>query len=484
MSGFFKNLAFSAASKYLGSVIGLSIVTVLSRLITPEEFGIIGIGIVFISFLNMIGDLGLSPAVIRYKNLSKQDYESLYGFSCWIGVILSGGFFFISHIIGRIYNNGELTRICMWLSLVLLFSILNTVPQNLLISQKRFDIISRRVIIVQITTGGASIIAAYNNWGVNALILSQISTIMLTYLSNSYFSKIYPKIFLDWKPIKSIASFSLFQFLFNIVGYLGQNLDRIIISKSLNLTQLAFFDKSKNLSFQPVHNISGVVSSVVYPYLVDIFNDQLKLKKYITSILHLLLLISFPISALCITSSHELIYIIFGPQWIPAIPVFTILSIAIIVEIPHVMEGTILQVCGKTKLLFIIGLVKTFILLMMLALSTLLWGNMYAICIATVISSFIGVNFSFYCIYKYCFNSDFCILSVKYLLLPVIQFSLILGFGHLLDTTIIASDQIYVFLLKLLITVLIVVAGLEFFSPFRISQFRKILKDPHLVLSE
>lgn len=287
---FIGNLIYAAASKYLGVIIGLVIMGVLARLLPPGDFGVMGVGTVFITFFGMMGEMGLGPAVVRFQNLTVEKLRSLFGLTFWIAIASSISFYFLSGLIGWYYDSNETSRVCRWLAFLLFFAIVNIVPQNLLIRKKRFDIIARRVILVQVFMGAAAIFAAYRGWGINSLLLLQIGTMVLTFIANTYSAKLSPKLFFDKQPVNMVSTFSLYQFLFNLVGYISANIDRLVIAKILTLTQLAYFDKSRSLSSQPVHNIGGVVSSVVYPYLSERHKDKAGLKAIYSSILRLFFL--------------------------------------------------------------------------------------------------------------------------------------------------------------------------------------------------
>jgi len=415
-----KNLIFASSAKYLGGVIGLAVMAVLARLIPPEDFGTIAIGSVFIAFFGMLGDMGLAPAVVRFSSLDKEDFRSIFGFTFWIAVLSGVLFYLLSFPIGMFYGSTDLTRVCRWLTLMLMFSILNIVPQNLLIRQKRFDIIARRVIVIQIVMGALSIFFAFRGWWFDALLLSSIGTMILTFAANTWSSRIRPKFVFNKTPIKIISEFSIFQLLFNIVCYAGQNIDRLVIGKALNISQMAFFDKARNLSLQPVHNISGVATSVIYPYLVT--HDNSTLQRIYSLVLRISFVLSFPISAFCIGSSRELITLIFGHQWVAAILPFSILSFSIIMEIPHVMEGTIMQTCGHTRQLFKLGCIKAVISISSLIIFAGVWKSMEAVCISVVLSSFSSVLLSIWWIFRECFAYRLGIVHLKYVLVPLMNF--------------------------------------------------------------
>lgn len=470
---FIRNLLYAAGSKYLGIVIGLVIMGILARLLPPRDFGVMGIGSVFITFFGMTGEMGLAPAVVRFQKLTADNLRSLFGFTCWIALFSATLFFFFSNLVGWYYDSCETTRVCRWLAILLFFAIVNIVPQNLLIRQKRFDIIARRVLIIQVTMGGASVAAACRGWGIDALLLSQIGTMVLTFLANTYSARLTPKLFFDREPVRIVSSFSIYQFLFNLIGYIAANIDRLVIAKILTLPQLAYFDKSRSLSSQPVHNIGGVISSVIYPYLSELQDDKARLKQIYSTLLGLFFLLSFPIAAFCIGSASELILLIFGRQWTLAVIPFSILSVGIIAEIPHVMEGTMMQACNQTDKLFRLGLIKSIVALLILFSTVIFRGTLQAICISSVVTSFVVVSYSIAVVYRRCFDYRLSWRDLRILVLPLGLFTVILialtGVSLCCESLSLLSGL----LIKVALTLMIVWGGFEFFSPYKPSLILK-----------
>ena len=119
---------YTAISKYAGIIISLFVSAILARLLSPDEFGVVAVATVIITFFGIFTDLGISPAIIQNKELTDKDLSNIFSFTIVGGILLSVLFFLSSWLIGKYYKSETLIIICQVLSINLLFSALNIVP--------------------------------------------------------------------------------------------------------------------------------------------------------------------------------------------------------------------------------------------------------------------------------------------------------------------------------------------------------------------
>lgn len=402
MASFRKELAsgvfYTSLSKYSGIVIQLIITAVLARMLEPKDFGVIALATVFIHFFNTLTEAGIGPAIIQKKEFKKKDYDALFLITTLMGVVFSIIFLLISPLIGKYYDNLILTDVCKWLSILVLFSSLDIVPNNLLIKQKRFDIIAYRTVIVQIICGIVSIYAAYIGWGVYALLLSAVLSKVLIFSVNYLRNPL--KFAYDFTCLNGIKSYSTYQFLFNLVRYLSRNLDKIIIGKMMGMNLLGFYEKSYRLMMLPLHNITFVVTPVLQPLFSDFQNDFKSMGQKYLKLLNYMAYISFPLTALLFFNARELILIVFGGKWEPSIEPFRILALSVEIQVLQSTVGAIFQSANYTKGLFWGGNISFSISVIGLIIACFCFGTISAVAASFVITNFIGVALVFYLLFK------------------------------------------------------------------------------------
>lgn len=382
---------YTAIAKYSGIVISLGVTAILSRILTPEDFGVIAVATVFIVFFGIFSDMGLGAAIIQKRDLSTSDLRSLFSYTFFLGLFLGFLFFVFSGLIGRWYNDSQLVPICQILSVNVVFSTWNIVPNGLLFRDKQFKFIGIRSIIIQVTLALISIIAAYTGLGVYALLINPVGgsilLFILSYLKKPTGLTIHP----DFSSVKKIASYSGFTFGFSLINYFTRNLDKLLIGRVIGLSALGYYEKSYRLMLLPIQNLTHVITPVLHPVLAD-FQDNLKIQtdKYL-KLLRILALLGFPISAFLYFSAKPLILIIFGDQWFPSIPVFQILSLTVGLQITGSTLGAFLQATNKTKQMFYLGIVNTIISIIGLLIGIYIIRSIEGVAWMWVLTGYIGL---------------------------------------------------------------------------------------------
>lgn len=346
---------YTAISKYSGIIISLVVAGILARLIAPQDFGIVAIATVIISFFSIFSDLGIGPAIIQNKELTREDLSHIFSFSVWFGVGVAILFFFSSWWIADFYDSAVLRTICQLLSVNLFFASANIVPNALLFKDKRFKFIAGRSLSIQIVGGTMAVIAALSGAGLYALIVNPIfSSILLFAIS---FRQYPQQLSVTWggSAMKKIFSFSLYQFLFNVINYFSRNADKLLIGKYMDMALLGYYEKSYRLMMLPLQNITHVISPVMHPVFSDFQNNFENLSTSYRKVVRLLAFIGFPLSAFLWFNAKEITLIIFGNQWLPSVAIFQILTLSVGIQIILSTSGSIFQAANDTRSLFICG---------------------------------------------------------------------------------------------------------------------------------
>ena len=352
---------YTAVAKYAGIIISIIITGILSRLLTPEDFGTIVPVTVLVSFFTILGDIGIGPAIIQSNSLTKKDIDSIFTFTVIVGFLLAILFFLASWVIASIYSSDVLIVLCQILSVSLFFSCINVVPNALLYKGKKFRFLAKRSIVVQMIAGVTAITAAFLGAGLYALVVqSLISSICLFAISyRENILKFNPSK-IDWKPLKQIRSFSSYQFLFDVLNYFSVNLDKLIITKYMGVAALGYYDKSYRLMQMPLQTIPYIITPVLHPIFSDMQNDLEKMRIYYSKVVRLVAFIGFPLSVLLFFTARDIIFILFGAQWEPSVLVFEFLSLSVGFQIILSTSGSIFQSAGRTHFLFLCGILSTF----------------------------------------------------------------------------------------------------------------------------
>jgi teichuronic acid exporter len=455
-----KGIFYTAIAKYSGVLISLVIGAILARLLTPEEFGIVALVFVFVTFFNLLGNFGLGPAIVQRKDLSSRDIRSIFSFSLLLAIILSLAFYLSAGWIANFYNEPVLIPIVRILSLSILFNVLRIVPGALFVKKLEFKKIGIINLSVQLLSGIITIILAYSDFGYFALVYKSVLDGVFLFGIYYILNPIRPVIQIIISPIKKIASFSIYQFGFNFINYFSRNLDNILIGKYLGNSALGYYNKSYGLMMLPVGNLTNVITPVLHPVLSNHQDDKPYIYRAYIRVIKILAMIGFPLSVYLYFAAPELIMVIYGSQWRESVPVFQILAFTIGFQICLSSSGSIFQAIDRTDLLFLSGGISA-----CLMISGITYGIFVGKSIEAVGFGLIGafvLNFfqGFYLLIHYALNQSF-IDFMKSFLMPIFVSILVFVCYYFLDNIIFPTHLLGLVFKSLIFGILLILAFLS-----------------------
>lgn len=393
-------VAYNAIAKYSGMAIQLCITAILARLLTPQDYGVIAIATIFINFFNLLGDVGIGPAIIQNQSLDKNDYKNIFSYTVYTGLSLSFIFFLCSWPIASYYEEEQLVPVCQCLSVLILFFCFTIVPQNLLYKAKKFKLISLSNLAIHTLTGLLAIGAAYLGWGVYSLILQTTLAALFTFILYYSHTRIHFTFYPKWYSLKKIWLFSIYQFLFNIINFFGRNMDKMLIGRALGMKPLGFYEKSYRLMMLPLQNITFVINPVLLPVFSSLQTDVKELTDKYFKMLKMLSYISFPISAILFVCGEELILSFFGDQWGEAVGTFRILALTVGMQVLTSTTGSVFQAIGQTKQMFFAGLCGAFFMITSFLITLNIWGTIESVAWGYFVAQILNTIQCFYLILR------------------------------------------------------------------------------------
>jgi len=305
--------------------ISLSLVVgiVLARLLSPEDFGIIGYVLVFVGFTKTIAESGVSSALIQLSDLTDGHLGVGLLISFSIALIAIGLFWFLSPIL----VHGISISILRIVSLIFLINAPSIISESLLRrSLNFFPLFIVDAISYSIGYGLVSIILALSHHGVWSLVIgimvqSVIRSSLLCFISPYRLS-----IKFNYTELTSMVRFGTGITLTKIGNYGANNLDYYVTGTFLDSQALGFYQRSFQLITQSLLSIAGILTSVLFPVFSKIQSDlEGSRRMYLLSV-KITSLVVFPIAILVSLVSRELIIVLYGSQWIGSIKALSILS--------------------------------------------------------------------------------------------------------------------------------------------------------------
>lgn len=345
-------LAWSFTSNFLGQTISFVIGIILARLLTPREYGLVGMVIIFTYLANPFVNSGFSQAIIRKKNCTQTDFSTVFYFNMFVAFIFYILLYFSAPYISKFFNEPELTRISRIIGIVVITDAASIIQTTLLTKDLDFRLQSKVTLIATIIPGALSIILAFKGFGVWSLVYR-------TLLNSFLFSAI---LWLKnkWKPewifkisvLKEMFGFSSKLLASGILDQLYYNIYGLVIGKFFAAKELGYYTRAKMFKDLGSEVISETISKVTYPVLSSIQDEPKRLKANYISILLSTMFIVFGIMFFLTAISETLILALIGDQWRGSVVYLQLLSIVGIFFPLHSITKNILYVYGKSTLYF------------------------------------------------------------------------------------------------------------------------------------
>lgn len=395
----------SFVTRYFRIFVQMILSVILARLLTPNEYGVVAIVTVFIVFFQQLSEAGLGSAVVQHKELTKKELNGLFVLTIIIGIVLSLVFCYFSYFIKYFYSNQEYLMIGRWLSLVIVFTTITTIPLGLMRRNKQFMRIGVIDIAVSLISGVLAVVLAYKGFSYYALIYRSILDAFLMFVFYFFYSPIKLGFDVAWSGIKKVYHFSIYQYFTQILTYFGRNADNLLIGKYLGAYSLGIYDKAYELMLYPLRNVTGLVSGIMHPIMVDYKHNKERVCEVYLKFFRLLTIIGVPISILFLFASQEIVLILFGQQWAAVIPVFQIFSVSIWLQMLISSAGSVFQTMNYTKHLFYINMASN--LLTILAIIIGMHYGLNAVALGIVLVVFLMLFPVFFWVFNRIFDYGF-----------------------------------------------------------------------------
>ncbi|AKB76259.1 Lipopolysaccharide biosynthesis protein WzxC [Methanosarcina lacustris Z-7289] len=347
-----RGVFWSGISQFSTQMYQFIVIIVLARLLYPEDFGIIGMAVIFTGLVQTINELGLSAAIIQKKNINDNHLSTSFWISLGLGISLFITTVIISPYIADFFKNELVGPVVSVLSIGFIFGSCSVVHRSLLQKNIEFKKIAITEIVASVMSGSLSIILALFGFGVWSLVFGTI-------LSNFTRSVLLWKV-CTWRPSMTfdLTSFKeLFSFGAHVMGsrflnYIDSNIDYLLIGKFLSATALGHYTLAYQLSTFPLTRISSIITSVTFPTFSIIQDDNDTLRYAYLKVIKYISTITFPLLAGLIMVAPDFIPIAFGEKWAPMIVPLQILCVAGALKSVGTTVGSILLSKGRSDIQF------------------------------------------------------------------------------------------------------------------------------------
>ena len=345
-----KGVLWSSVERFSMQGVHFLVTLVLANILTPADFGLIGMLVVFIAVSQSLIETGFSLALIRKQDRNNVDNSTVFYFSIVTSLLVYFLFYAIAPWVASFYNESQLTVLMRVLCIAVIVNSFSVIQRALYTATVNFKTQAKATTIAAILSGVLGIAFAIAGAGVWALVIQFLSNSLFNTVLLWYYSSWRPLLVFSWKSFKELYLFGFNLMLVGVLEALYQNSYQIIIGKFFSAENLGHFTQAKTFANFPSSNVSGILSRVTYPIMSGIQDDNERLSEVYRRIARIIAFGVFPLMCGLAALSVPTIHILIGSKWHFAAILMVPLSFSFMFYPIHAINMNVLQVKGKSKL--------------------------------------------------------------------------------------------------------------------------------------
>lgn len=417
-----KSIGWTAIHKIGSMSISFCTNMILARLLSPADFGCIGIILVFVNLGNVFIDAGFGSALIQKKDSNRVDYSTVFYWNLIVAIIIYGALYAFSDSIARYYSIPVLEDILHVLGIILIinaFSIIQTVRLKIMLN---FKPLALSFIISTFLAAVVAVVMACNNFGVWSLVWFQIIQATLNSILLWLHCKWHPDLVFSFFSFKRLFGFGSFLLMSSLLTSLCNQIQSLFIGKICSTATLGYYTQAKNLESAPTNIVYSVIGQVAFPIFSKYQDDRQKLLSINIRLNSCIAFVVIPLMTLLIVNARPVIMLVLSDKWLTAVPYFQILCLGGIATCLLDINNYTIAALGKSAVIFKWSLIKNSIGIVMISIGA--FFGIYGILIAVTTYYYLG-----YLIYSILIKKYFTIGIGKQLhyIYPILVYSIILG---------------------------------------------------------
>ena len=388
-----KGTIWSTLERFSVQGIQFVVMIIMARLLTPEDYGLVGMLAIFIAVSQSLIDSGFSQALIRKQDRSEIDNSTVFYFNIGVGILLYFILFFSAPLIADFYKEPLLVPITRAIGLSLVFNSLVVVQRALLTIKLDFKTQAKASATGAIVSGILGIWMAYSGFGVWAIVWQQLSNLAVITILLWILSHWKPIWAYSWKSFKELFGFGSKLLASGLLDTLYRNLYLIVIGKVFKASDLGYYTRAHQFTDFASSNVTGILQRVTYPVLCTIQNDDSRLADVYRRLLKTSAFIIFPLMMGLAAVARPMILSFLTEKWLFSAVIIEVLCFAQMWYPVHAINLNLLQVKGRSDLFLRLEIIKKILGVIMLCITLPLglipmcWGMLVNSIIALIINT-------------------------------------------------------------------------------------------------
>lgn len=391
-----KGVSWSAIDNVTQMGVTFLVSIVLARLLSPDDYGLLGIIAIFTAVCNTIINAGFTTALIRKKDATDDDYNTVFIVNLGVSIFLYAVIYLCSPLIADFFNRSELVDLTRVASLSMIIGALALVQQTIL--TKRIDFKSQTIItlLASLCSGAIGIVLAFCGFGVWALVAQQLSMQAIRTVLLWIVNRWIPKMRFSVESFHELFGFGWKIMVSWVLDTIWKELYQLVVGKFYSSATLGQYTRSKHFAQMLSSNLTNVIQRVTYPVLSDMQDDKSRMVSAYRKIIKITMFVTaismFSLGAV----SEPLLYCLIGPKWHDAAVYLPLICINGALYPLHAINLNMLQVQGRSDLFLGIEIIKKIIAVGPLCIGALvgIMPMLYANLLAGIIAYFLNSYYS------------------------------------------------------------------------------------------
>jgi O-antigen/teichoic acid export membrane protein len=353
-----RGVVWVGASQVGGQITRALVAVAVARLLTPEEYGLAALALVFASLVMVFSDMALGAALVQRKTLTDLDRSTAFWVTLGSGVVFTVLGILLAGPVAALYGEPSAEPLLRALSATFVISALGATHQSLMLREMDFRRLEMLPMAGGLAGGVAGVVLAALDYGAWAIIATQVVGVVVTTALVWWRSPWRPRLAFSGASLRKLGGFSVYMLGHRMLYYLQVNADRFLIGRFLGTAALGAYAVAYNTMLVPASKIGGPLQRVMSPAFCRIQDEPERIAAAWARVTRLVAAISVPALAGLVVVAPDFVPLVLGEQWVAAVPVMQILACVGIVQSLQSLSTDILMARDRARFIFRFSIVQ------------------------------------------------------------------------------------------------------------------------------
>lgn len=363
---------------------------VLARILDPEHYGVLSMMLIFTTLANVFIQRGFNTALVQNKDVTEEDYSSVFWVTMTVAAFLYGILFFSAPLIAKFYNMPDLTAPFRVLCLVLFPGGLNSVQLAKVSRKLDFKKVFRSNILAILISGAVGIVSALMGAGLWALVLQKLLNVGIACLIMWITVKWRPKAVFNVARVKVLFSYGWKILVSGLIDSLYQELRSLVIGKKYSAGMLGYYNRGKQFPQFIINSIDAAVKGVLLPSLSRYQSEKDRLKNMMRTTITVSAFVIFPMMAGLAGVADALVGILLTDKWLPCVPYMQIYCFTLAFHPVHSCNLQAINATGRSDIFLKLEVIKKIIGVIALVIAVACFNSPIAIAMTGIVTTLIN----------------------------------------------------------------------------------------------